>query len=1475
MGGSSAPAARITSKRGPPRRFARGEWLGDHRISLRLNRMRRVLLALLVVLVLPAAAIAAYPGSDPAESPRVNTPDDPDFDRCEADDEQGPPSCGTFAEEQFGAFGFSPDSANHAQGPPNAHYATGTRYQDCSQLDAEGKAANVKAEGVGANPVAAALAECLQISGVRADTAHKYDTGNPQTVVAILDTGIRWQDSELRTKVRLNRSELPLPQGATEYDANGDGVFNVVDYADDDRVDKAAGDQESDAVLDASDLIATFSDATDADANGYADDIAGWDFFDDDNDPFDASSCCSANGHGTGRAREALAATNNSNSDTGMCPDCQLMPLRVWDTFVVPGDNFAMGVMYAADNGASVVEGAVGGLTNSQFGRRAFTYADQKGLALTLVSSDINSANHNYPTNYNEAIYVAGSLYDTAPNDTCGGLPGLPGVGDIVDPPDEFTDGCREFLGLLGLGQNIGQPFTTSFFRNSNLTQYGGKADIVMMGSTGSENTGQASGAAALLMAYGREQLATPLNGNEVRQLLTMTAEDVLPDNTGVIGQADRANAGWDSHFGYGRVNLAGAMQRIKAKRIPPQAQIDAPDWFAPINAARVPDGGVPITGRALSRTGVGAWEIEYACGQDALDADFLPLLSGTGEVAPGGTFGTIPKATVQNLAANCNGEVADDPGRPAGTAADGWPGDPYPDPDPERHVFQLRLTVHAAGDAPNIGRYRKSLHAYADDGNHPGWPRAIGSGADAARYTTASGGETSPRLYDVNGDNALDVVMPTSSGELWVLNADGSPVPSFNGGEPVRTDRYALEQNHPVPLAGAAVPRESPRVPAIGDIDGDRDAEIVVTAGEHMYAWELDGTRVLKTGVDRSLSEPCKPGVPKPCFNAADRAITSDNHIKRGIASSPVLADLDPQVPGLEIVTGAFDQHVYAWHGDGSLLAGFPRKLATDGADGAEIITTPAIADLDGKGPPEIIVSTNEVAPGEPEFPGSFFEFVNAILQASTGFNPVYAIHADGKAVAGWPVKVGVAAGDLLPLVLPGHDSAVINTDGGTDEVVVSGGTAVIPGGGSRLVDAGGNTVSSFESAAGQRADASAAILNLADYASAGDVLGIGVPQVLKGGLTVNGAANLLAVNQNLPFNHVEQMWSPAAPDGSYVDPGPSSPGYPLATDDFQLVSQAPVARVGTPATPGGRHALVGTGMYQLHAYGPGGAEPAGWPKFTGGWTQATPAVGDADGDGKLDVTAVTREGWSFLWKTDVDACDGSNNEWWTYHHDERSTNNYATDGRPPGTPTQLRAVREGTGAVVTLRAPGDDWLCGTAKTMRVADTERPITAPAGARVTVRLTGAQLGAADTIAVRFADEAGNWGHPVTVAVSAQATPTPPPSSVPRTGPCKRVLRGTNRSDRLRGSARGDRILGRRGNDRIHGRRGRDCLYGGRGRDRLNGGGGRDRLYGGSGRDRLAARGSARDRVDCGPGRRDVAIVDRRDRVRRCEKVRRR
>ena len=95
-------------------------------------------------------------------------------------------------------------------------------------------------------------------------------------------------------------------------------------------------------------------------------------------------------------------------------------------------------------------------------------------------------------------------------------------------------------------------------------------------------------------------------------------------------------------------------------------------------------------------------------------------------------------------------------------------------------------------------------------------------------------------------------------------------------------------------------------------------------------------------------------------------------------------------------------DQHLYAWDGNGDPLPGFPVKLSSTGADGAEIVTSPAIAQLDGQGPPEVIAATNEVIEGDPQAPGSIFDIFNAFINSSTGSNPVYAVHGDGSMVNG-----------------------------------------------------------------------------------------------------------------------------------------------------------------------------------------------------------------------------------------------------------------------------------------------------------------------------------------------------------------------------------------------------------------------------------------------------------------------------------------
>ena len=85
--------------------------------------------------------------------------------------------------------------------------------------------------------------------------------------------------------------------------------------------------------------------------------------------------------------------------------------------------------------------------------------------------------------------------------------------------------------------------------------------------------------------------------------------------------------------------------------------------------------------------------------------------------------------------------------------------------------------------------------------------------------------------------------------------------------------------------------------------------------------------------------------------------------------------------------------------------------------------------------------------------------------------------------------------------------------------------------------------------------------------------------------------------------------------------------------------------------------------------------------------------------------------------------------------------------------------------------------------------------------------------------------------------------------------CANRVAGTRKGEKLRGTGAADLILARGGKDEIRPRAGSDCVFAGRGADRI------------------FARDRTRDLIRCGRGR-DVAYVDRRDKVKGCERVRR-
>src|SRR5438067_4522426 len=109
--------------------------------------------------------------------------------------------------------------------------------------------------------------------------------------------------------------------------------------------------------------------------------------------------------HNTNKAKDSSAEANNGGQ-TGSCPNCTVLPLRVGDSFIADANNFAQAALYAADNGVSVIQEALGTLNNSHLARVAIDYAYRHGVAVIASAADEAAQHHNWPSNYPHTIVV-------------------------------------------------------------------------------------------------------------------------------------------------------------------------------------------------------------------------------------------------------------------------------------------------------------------------------------------------------------------------------------------------------------------------------------------------------------------------------------------------------------------------------------------------------------------------------------------------------------------------------------------------------------------------------------------------------------------------------------------------------------------------------------------------------------------------------------------------------------------------------------------------------------------------------------------------------------------------------------------------------------------------------------------------------------------------------------------------------------
>ncbi|MFL5839460.1 MAG: calcium-binding protein [Thermoleophilaceae bacterium] len=102
------------------------------------------------------------------------------------------------------------------------------------------------------------------------------------------------------------------------------------------------------------------------------------------------------------------------------------------------------------------------------------------------------------------------------------------------------------------------------------------------------------------------------------------------------------------------------------------------------------------------------------------------------------------------------------------------------------------------------------------------------------------------------------------------------------------------------------------------------------------------------------------------------------------------------------------------------------------------------------------------------------------------------------------------------------------------------------------------------------------------------------------------------------------------------------------------------------------------------------------------------------------------------------------------------------------------------------------------------------------------------------------------------------------------------LNGGSGNDRLAGGTGDDTLLGGTGNDKLTGGEGNDLLSGGAGNDQIDGGPAKkaNRYSGGAGDDIVNAANGKKETVDCGKGKHDFARLDKRDKAKGCERIKR-
>lgn len=240
-------------------------------------------------------------------------------------------------------------------------------------------------------------------SDIDGPQAWDISQGRSIATIAITDTGIDYRHPDLYLGIALNQGEIPASKSGI-VDTNGDGAIDFYDLNSLNAAGNVVRNGQGNPVnagyttdlpgagagyIDAGDLLAdpTWADGVDGDGNGLIDDLVGWNFENNTNNPFDG------HGHGTHVSGISAARTNNGGVGVaGVNWHARILPLKmIADNGSGPESAAIAAIDYAAARNVRVINASWGDVEASDALRVSIENAGTRALGTVFVAAAGNN----------------------------------------------------------------------------------------------------------------------------------------------------------------------------------------------------------------------------------------------------------------------------------------------------------------------------------------------------------------------------------------------------------------------------------------------------------------------------------------------------------------------------------------------------------------------------------------------------------------------------------------------------------------------------------------------------------------------------------------------------------------------------------------------------------------------------------------------------------------------------------------------------------------------------------------------------------------------------------------------------------------------------------------------------------------------------------------------------------------------------